>query len=244
MQQPVAGFRIGIPRAPFYDRLDNDTAKAVEAAITVLAKLTKSVKDVSLRPVSAYTWNELNGLGAEMYAYHEEMLKTNAGRYMLATRVDLQEVKDWLNAGPNGCSGRVTDFIRTRWDMALLRRTIDNQFADFDLVVLPTMRVMPRKLTALVERFEHPKPRNPDDMDTDNVTPFNVFGLPAISIPCGFSADGLPVGLTIAGPHFSESKIFALARAYERETKWDTRRPVLSPDTPVPAIRAAENSRM
>ena len=60
----------------------------------------------------------------------------------------------------------------------------------------------------------------------------------AISIPCGFSRDGLPVGLMIAGPHFSEGKIMALARAYELETKWDMHRPPLRPDTPVPPIRS------
>jgi len=76
-------------------------------------------------------------------------------------------------------------------------------------------------------------------MDLDNCTPFNVYGLPAISVPCGFSKDGLPVGLMIAGPHFSEGKIMALARAYELETKWNLRRPPLKPDTPVPPIRPA-----
>ena len=76
-------------------------------------------------------------------------------------------------------------------------------------------------------------------MELDNCTAFNVFGLPAISIPCGFSKDGLPGGLMIAGPHFSEGKIFARARSYERETKWDVPRPPLKPDTPVPPIRPA-----
>jgi aspartyl-tRNA(Asn)/glutamyl-tRNA(Gln) amidotransferase subunit A len=47
----------------------------------------------------------------------------------------------------------------------------------------------------------------------------------------------MPIGLMIAGPHFSEGKIFALARAYEQETKWDLRRPSLKPEMPVPTIR-------
>jgi aspartyl-tRNA(Asn)/glutamyl-tRNA(Gln) amidotransferase subunit A len=245
MQQPVSSFRLGIPRAAFYDHLDSEISKAIEEAIGVLAKLTKSVKDVTLPPVSGYTWNAMNGLGAETYAYHQELLKMNAGRYMLATRLDLQDVKNWLNAAPDGCSARVTDYIRGRWDLALLRRAIDDQFTDFDLVVTPTMRLMPRKLSTLIQNLEHPKPHNPEDyLDINNDTPFNVFGLPAVSIPCGFSSDGMPIGLTVAGPHFSEGKVLALARAYERDTRWEVRRPVLSPDTPVPPIRPAEDNTM
>jgi aspartyl-tRNA(Asn)/glutamyl-tRNA(Gln) amidotransferase subunit A len=102
---------------------------------------------------------------------------------------------------------------------------------------LPTLRIMPQKLSFVIDTEESTKPRNPNVMDLDNCTPFNIVGLPAISIPCGISRDGLPVGLMIAGPHFSEGRILALARAYELETKWDLRRPPLTPDTPVPPIR-------
>jgi aspartyl-tRNA(Asn)/glutamyl-tRNA(Gln) amidotransferase subunit A len=105
--------------------------------------------------------------------------------------------------------------------------------------VVPTLRIMPQKLSYVIEQEENTKPHSPGIMDLDNCTPFNVYGLPAISVPCGFSKDGLPVGLMIAGPHFSEGKIMALARAYELETKWNLRRPPLKPDTPVPPIRPA-----
>lgn len=103
--------------------------------------------------------------------------------------------------------------------------------------VVPTLRIMPQKLSYVIDQEENTKPHSPGMMDLDNCTPFNVYGLPAISVPCGFSKDGLPVGLMIAGPRFSEGKIMALARAYELETKWNLHRPPLTPDTPVPPIR-------
>jgi len=239
MKQPVSGFRLGIPRAPFFDHVDPDTSKAVEAAIAVLGKMTKSMRDVSLPSTADYTWPDLNGMSAEIYAYHEELLKKRESRYMLALRLQLQQVRDDLDSQHAACSSKVTSYIRRRWDLALLRRTVDDAFTDFDLVVLPTLRITPTKLSYLIERNENPKPHNPEAVDLDNCTPFNVFGLPAISVPCGFSHDGLPVGLMIAGPHFSEGKILALARAYELETKWYLRRPPLTPDTPVPSIRPA-----
>ena len=234
-KQPVSGFRLGVPRAPFFDHLDDDTSKAIEDALGVLQKITKGMKDVSLPSTNAYTWASLNSIGNEIYAYHEELFEMNASRYSLALRLQLQQMKDDLNSRP--ASARVSQYIRHRADMELLRRTVDDSFTDFDLVVLPTLRIVPQKLSYVLSQEESVAPRNPDIMDLDNCTPFNIYGLPAISVPCGFSSDNTPIGLMIAGPHFSEGKVLALARAYEQETKWDLRRPPLTPDTPVPPIR-------
>ena len=239
LEQPVSGFRLGIPRAPFFDHCDNDTALAVEAAIVTLSRMTKSVKDVSLPSTAAYTWASLNNIGNEIYAYHEDLFMNRSGRYSLALQLLLQSQKDSMNAPSTTGSAQVSAYIKHRWDMELLRRTVDDSFTDFDLVVLPTQRIMPQKISYVIDMEESTKAHSPGLMDLDNCTAFNVFGLPAISIPCGFSKDGLPVGLMIAGPHFSEGKILALARAYELETKWDMRRPPLKPDTPVPPIRPA-----
>jgi aspartyl-tRNA(Asn)/glutamyl-tRNA(Gln) amidotransferase subunit A len=238
LSQPVSGLRLGIPRAPFFDQVDADTLQAVEAAIAVLSKMTKGTKDVCLPSLAGYSWLHLNSIGNEVYAYHEELFANSANRYSLALRLQLQQLKDEMNSPTSSGSAQVSAYIRHRWDMELLRRTVDDAFTDFDLVVLPTQRILPQKLSFVLENEESTKPRNPGVMDLDNCTAFNVFGLPAISIPCGFSRDGLPVGVMIAGPHFSEGKIMALAQAYELETKWDTHRPPLKPDTPVPPIRS------
>jgi aspartyl-tRNA(Asn)/glutamyl-tRNA(Gln) amidotransferase subunit A len=237
MKRPVADIRVGIPRAPFYDHLDAETSKAVERAITVLSTLTKSTKDVQLPSTAAYTWMDLNSLGYEMYAYHEDLFKTDQARYMLMFRYFLKDYRDELNASAESCSSKLSSYIRHRWDLELLRRTVDGVFKDFDFVVLPTVRTVPEKLSEVIHRGEHPGPTNPDKTNLDNTTAFNVFGIPAISVPCGFSNDGLPIGLMIAGPHFSEARLLSLARAYELEAGWDLRRPKLSPNTPIPPIR-------
>jgi aspartyl-tRNA(Asn)/glutamyl-tRNA(Gln) amidotransferase subunit A len=69
-----------------------------------------------------------------------------------------------------------------------------------------------------------------------NVGAYNAYGIPSITVPCGFNKAGLPVGLMICGPHFSESKVFALASAYEKATSWHTKKPPIAPDTPVPEL--------
>jgi aspartyl-tRNA(Asn)/glutamyl-tRNA(Gln) amidotransferase subunit A len=224
MKQPVSGMRLGIPRAPFFDLLDADVSKCVEDAVAVLLKMTKGAKDVTLPSTRDI------GLGGESYAYHEEYFAHGAGRYQIPTRRALQ----------NGGNLKAADYIRARWKLELLRRTIDDAFSDFDLVVLPTRRHTPRTVDASIKREETDKPRNPE---LENTGQFNVYGIPAISVPCGFTANGLPVGLMIAGPRFSEGKVLALAAAYERATEWHKRRPPLRPDTPVPALKPTDEEK-
>ena len=99
---------------------------------------------------------------------------------------------------------------------------------------LAHMRILPRTVNDALNRKEEIKPKEPEVIS--NCTPFNIFGQPAISIPCGFAASGLPIGLMIAGPRFSEGKVLALAHAYEKATEWHTRRPSLTPDMAVPPV--------
>src|SRR5450755_1181126 len=223
LQQPIAGLRLGVPRAPFFDLLDADVAKAVEDAIGVLSKLTKGAKDVSLPSV-----RDIVLLG-ESYAYHEDLYARGSGRYQIPTRRALQ----------NGGNLKAADYIRSRWKLELLRRTIDDAFTDFDLVVLPTRRRTPRTIEAAIKREESDKIRNPE---LENTGQFNLYGIPAISVPCGFTSAGLPVGLMIAGPRFSEARVLALANAFELATDWHKQKPPLKPDTPVPALKPTDET--
>ena len=143
------------------------------------------MRDVVLPSTSDVT---LNG---EMYAYHEALYAKMSGRYQIPTRRNLQ----------NGASAKAADYIRGRWALELMRRTIDDSFKDVDVVVLPTRRHTPRTVDAAVQREETDVPRNPE---LENTGQFNVYGIPAISVPCGFTSAGLPVGLMIAGPRFAE----------------------------------------
>jgi aspartyl-tRNA(Asn)/glutamyl-tRNA(Gln) amidotransferase subunit A len=224
MKQPVSGLRLGIPRAPYFDLLDADVAKAVEDAIGVLAKMTKGARDISLPSIRDI------GLGGESFAYHEELYGNASGRYQIPTRRALQ----------NGGNVKAAAYIRSRWKLELLRRTIDDAFADFDLVVLPTRRRTPRKVDAAKKLEESDKPRNPE---LENTAQFNLYGIPAISVPCGFTSAGMPVGLMIAGPRFSEARVLALAAAYERATGWQTRKPPLEPGTPVPPLAVTDEDK-
>ena len=221
--QPVGGFRIGVARTPFFDLLDPDVAKAMDEALRVLAKLGKGMTDTTLPTTRDVTVN------AETFAYHEEMFGRMAGRYQIPTRRAIQ----------GGANLKAGEYIRGRWRLELLRRTIDDAFRDVDLVVLPTRRHTPRTVNAAIKREETDVPRNPE---LENTGAFNIYGIPAISVPCGFTAAGLPIGLMIAGPRFSEGKVLALARAFEQATDFHARKPPLRPDTPVPPLATTEDS--
>ena len=217
MKQPVSGLRLGIPRAPFFDLLDADVGKSVEDAIATLAKMTKSVTDVNLPATRDIV------MSGETFAYHEPMFTKAPNRYMIATRRALQ----------NGANAKAADYVRAKWKLELLRRTIDDSFTDVDLVVLPTRRRSPRTVNDAMQREESDKMRNPE---LENTGQFNMYGIPAISVPCGFTSAGLPVGLMIAGPRFSEGRILALAHAYEQATEWHKQKPPLKPDMAVPKL--------
>jgi aspartyl-tRNA(Asn)/glutamyl-tRNA(Gln) amidotransferase subunit A len=224
LKQPVNGFRVGIARAPYFDLLDADIARVIDEALRVLTKLTKGQSDVMLPPTRDVT------LDGETFAYHEEMYGRMAGRYMVPTRRALQR-------GPNA---KASDYVRGRWRLELLRRTIDDAFRDVDVVVLPTRRRTPRTVEAAIKREETDVPRNPE---LENTGAFNIYGIPAVSVPCGFTSTGLPVGLMIAGPRFSEGRVLAVAHAFEQATDFHAKRPPIRPDTPVPPLATTEEAR-
>jgi aspartyl-tRNA(Asn)/glutamyl-tRNA(Gln) amidotransferase subunit A len=233
LEQPVSGLRLGIPRAPFFDRLNGEVATAVEQAIGVLSKLTKSAKDVHLPNAGTFARTMLDG---EIEAFHWDWYKRNAARYSLSQRRTIEAVQKNLNdTTTEACSQKVVDYVLANWELIRLRKTIDDAFAEFDLVALPTMRVPPMTINEALAREEDPKPREPEE--TSNCPYFNTFGIPAVSIPCGFTSSGLPIGLMISGPRFSEGRVLALAHAYEKATEWHSRRPKLSPETPVPEVK-------
>jgi aspartyl-tRNA(Asn)/glutamyl-tRNA(Gln) amidotransferase subunit A len=207
---PVSKLRLGLPRAGFFDGLDPDFAKAVEAAVGVLRKLTASVTEVQL-PAAV---GAQNIWGPETYAYHAKWLTESPEKYQAATRAQM--------IGSAGTKPEV--YAQARRQVDLVRREIKKVFANVDILIAPTMKVPPATIAATL----NPSGRgNPGGGNLNSPGVFDVYGLPAITLPCGFTNSGLPIGLQISGAPFAESKMLSLARAYEQATEWHTRRPKL-----------------
>jgi aspartyl-tRNA(Asn)/glutamyl-tRNA(Gln) amidotransferase subunit A len=107
-----------------------------------------------------------------------------------------------------------------------LRRAVESAFSAADALVTPTAPLAAPTIADGAHQ-ETPPPGGVSPL-LRNTQPFDIFGLPAISIPCGFTREGLPIGLQIAGPRFAESRVLALAHAYQQVTNWHTRRPPIS----------------
>jgi len=243
MKQPVSGFRLGTPQS-FYDHLEPDIEAAVKTAIGVLSKLTAGVTS------SAPLWDGLTGSGAgDADFYHHDLIEKYGLNYMPPTRARFERME---NPPPGTKVPTAADAARSHQELMTTRRMIDSSFKDFDLVVVPTTRQNQPKINDSLARevsgggfggAAGPAGRPTKVYDffegaagCTNTAPFDAYGVPAISLPCGFNKDGLPIGLMIAGPHFSEGKVLALAYAYQQATDWHTKRPKLTPDTAVPPV--------
>jgi len=214
----TARLRVGVARAPFFDNLDPEVAKAVEAAIDVVRKLTAAVVDVELPPAGniADVWNP------EIYAYHMPWITKTPELYQEATRNLIQ------GAG----KASAATYAQARHHVDVVRREIRKVFATVDLLMTPTQRGLAQPIAppqpAPAAGRSVAAPPGAGGGGLINTAAFDIYGLPTISVPCGFSASGLPIGLQISGNHFAESTVLALAHAYEQATSWHTRRPPLS----------------
>ncbi len=223
--QSQTGLRLGVARAPFFDLLDPGVATAVEQAIAVLRQIVGSVQDVTLPAASAANMDAI--IAAEEFSFHEESFRRNRGHYMRQTQQLLTAAQKVSAA----------EYIQSRARLLELRGNVDTAFAAVDLVVTPTRRHNPRTLESALKRETGDTPSEPE---SDNTPAFDAYGIPAISVPCGFTPQGLPVGLTIAGPHWAESRVLALAHAYQQRTDWHLRHAPLDRDTPVPPVAAVD----
>lgn len=238
MHQPVKSFRLGTP-ASFYDHVEPEIDKAVKAALVVLTSLTAGVTSES--PL----WDGSPGDGTgDAEFYHHELIEKYGLNYMPPTRARYARME---NPPPGAKVNTAAESAKSHQRLAFTRRMIDSVFTNFDLVVVPTTRLQAPKINDSLA--QETKSAASSDAGTGkiydwftsgggcfNTRPFDSFGIPAVSLPCGFTAAGMPIGLMIAGPHFTEGKVLALAYAYQQATDWHKRRPVLTADTPVPPL--------
>ena len=210
----VRGLRIGVVTGRFMTRLGAleravpEVAAAVRAAADLLAREGARIEDAELPRSDELQRTQLFVIGAEAAAFHRERIAAHRDAYGLdvARRID-------------------TGLTRTGSEYALARRTRDElrrayatALAGWDAVILPTtpttapLREGQDAIAAAAKL-------------TAYTSPFNITGVPAISIPCGFDASGLPIGLQLVAQPWAEARLLRIARAYERATSWSERRP-------------------
>jgi aspartyl-tRNA(Asn)/glutamyl-tRNA(Gln) amidotransferase subunit A len=211
MRQKVSSVRIGIPRAVFFDGLHAEIEQAVNEALRALRGMTASMRDVDLPK-----YQTLPVVGAEAYAFHADYFTKTPEMYQSLTRRRLE----------GGSKVTTAAYIEGRRELERLRRGVNDVFSSVDVLVTPTTPVLPATVEEALADPGTP-PAGGVASSLRNTQPFDIFGLPAISVPCGFSRGGFPIGLQISGPRLGEATVLAVARAYEQATESHKRRPPL-----------------
>jgi aspartyl-tRNA(Asn)/glutamyl-tRNA(Gln) amidotransferase subunit A len=202
--------RVGIPRKFFFEDLDADVASAITHVLSGLESMGAEMREVELAVPTDRTLQS-----AESYAFHAEFVARSPEMYQPET---LRRIR-------SGEKTRPETFLECRRELERERRGIVAIFDNVDLLVTPTT---PATAPAIEELRQNPDLLRPREiLLLRNTRPINVWGLPAISIPCGFTPAGLPIGLQIVGPHFGEARVLQLAHAYEQATAWHKRVPPL-----------------
>ncbi len=209
LRQKVSTVRLGIPRAVFYEKLDPEIDQAMNEALQVLGRLTASAREIELP-----AYGTIPVVGAEAYAFHAPYFTRAPQLYQPTTRRRLE-----LGSGVTAAA-----YIEGRRELERLRRSVNAVFSTVDLLVTPTTPILPSTLQEPANDPLTPPPGGVP-LSLRNTQPFDVYGLPSISIPCGFSRSGLPIGLEISGPRLGEPLVLALAHAYEQATEWHRIRP-------------------
>jgi len=206
----VAGLTIGVPTNYYTERVDPQVASAVSAAIAVLVERGARTREVEI-PLPQYVLpTEWAIMLPEASAYHQEMLRDKADLYTEDVRLFL-EVGELVLA---------TDYIKALRARTLIQQRWRDMFADIDVLIAPT-------LTTPALPVDDPSVSWPDG-STESATdtyvrfsaPANVTGLPSLSVPCGFTDAGLPIGMQIIGKPFAEPVLLAVGQTYESATQW------------------------
>jgi aspartyl-tRNA(Asn)/glutamyl-tRNA(Gln) amidotransferase subunit A len=205
--------RIGVPRKYFYEDLDSEVASAMEQALGVLKTISANLRELEFAVPT-----DLTLLAGESYAYHAEFVAHSAELYQPET---LRRIRTGANITP-------ADLVERRRELQQARVEIRKVFESVDVLVTPTTPIPAPSIADMSGNLDLLRPR--EALLLRNTRPVNMWGLPAISLPCGFTKAGLPIGLQIIGPHWGEAAVLQLANAYEQATAWHKRQPKVLAD--------------
>ncbi len=203
--------RVGLPKKFFFEDLGPEVASAVNHAVSGLAALGAEIREIELPVPTDRTLQS-----AEAYAFHSEFVARSPELYQPET---LRRIRTGQNVSPEAQ-------LECRRELERARRDIASIFADVAVLVTPTTPIAAPTIAELTKTPDLLRPR--ELLLLRNTRPVNVWGLPAISVPCGFTEAGLPIGLQIIGPRWGETLVLQVAHAYEQATAWHKRQPLSS----------------
>lgn len=210
LENGIKGTHVLVPQNFFFNDIDAEVAGLVRAAISELEHLGAKVIEVVIEGIDEAVLAHMTILLADAAAYHEEHLQTRADDIGSDVRARLQR----------GQMMTALDYARARREQTRWRRYLEDLLKGSAVLAVPTTPI-PAPLIAEVDALEAAR------VLTRLTAPFNLAGVPAISVSCGFTQGGLPVGLQLIGSPWHESTVLRVAYAYEQATVWYQRKPSL-----------------
>jgi aspartyl-tRNA(Asn)/glutamyl-tRNA(Gln) amidotransferase subunit A len=198
-----------VVRTFFFEQGDLEVIRAVEAVVPVLESLGAEVLEADLPHIEDAFKAGTMTIVVEGATYHADRLRARPGDFSAQCKADLEL----------GFFYKATDYLQAQRLRRHLMTEVAKVMAPLDALIMPTSPITATPIEG--NPADHPVYR------VRNTMPFNFLSLPAISLQCGFSEQGLPIGLQIVGKAFDEGGILQIAHAYEQATDWHRRHPDL-----------------
>lgn len=208
MDAGVTGVRIGIPVNYFTEKLDYETEQAVKTAVQVLEGLGAVVVPVEIPQAGYLKAVEWGIMMPEASAYHRRALRETPQLFT-------EEVRGLLEVGETVLATDYIDALRFR---QLMKAAWKEMMQAVDVIIAPTVFAPALPADDPVHYWPDGSTEGATDGYVRLSIPANLFGLPSLQVPCGFSTSGLPLGMQIMGKPFAEAAILAVGRAYEEAT--------------------------
>jgi aspartyl-tRNA(Asn)/glutamyl-tRNA(Gln) amidotransferase subunit A len=212
LEKPLHGLRIGLPRADFFGSLEADVARAMAAAGEQLALLGAECVEITLPYLAEVLGAHRAIIFSEAASYHQPFLADRAGEYSEFVRLQLEA----------GLFLPAVDYLKAQRVRRLVGQAWAAPLAGVDCLLTPASQ-------AVAVPFGTPSidlPGGPVRLlhaYLGLLLPFNLTGHPAIAVPCGFSRDGMPIGMQLVGKPFDEATILRVAHQYQQATGWHRR---------------------
>jgi aspartyl-tRNA(Asn)/glutamyl-tRNA(Gln) amidotransferase subunit A len=209
-------FRLGWPREYFFERVDPEVQRAIEVAARVFQSAGARVEEVSLPHLGDSLESSANIALAEATHYHQ-----SRGFYPAHAVEYGADVSSRLEMGTQV---RAVDYLRAFEVKRQVEKDFESAFERMDAILAPTVPIVAPRIGENEVKIAGEKETVRSALVRLN-RPANLTGHPAISVPCGFTRDGLPIGLQLIGPRWAEARLLAIALAYEEATAWHSQHP-------------------
>lgn len=221
-EDAVRGTRIGVPTNYFFRSIDHAVEATVRAAIAQYERLGAEVREVTVPETIDEMFAVYRAvMRPEAYSYHQEQgwLDSRAERYSPAVLANIRLGADYS----------AVDYIRAQQARQHFTTQMRALLRSVDVLLTPTLPIPAQRVDALETPLLFDGREEPAGHALRYTFPFNLTGQPALSLPCGFTPDRLPVGLQLVAGHFGETTLLRLGHAYQRVTDWHLRQPPAPP---------------